>query len=67
MTAILFLKNLIKRKMAVRLKKFRNDPSLIWEEGMTERELAKLNNLKRIWDCGKIKFVKILDNKTQAQ
>lgn len=53
--------------MAVRLKKFRNDPSLIWEEGTTERELAKLNNLKRIWDCGKIKFVKILDNKTQAQ
>lgn len=54
-------------KFNYRLKKFKNDPNLIWEDGLTEKELAKLNNLKRIWDCGKTKFVKILDNKTQAQ
>ena len=32
--------------------KFRDDPALEWEEGLTEKELADLNGLNRIWDAG---------------
>lgn len=45
-------------KFQYRLKRFREDPNLIFEEGLSERELAQLNNLPRIWDAGKIKWVK---------
>jgi hypothetical protein len=45
-----------KHKFGYRLKKFRNDPNLLWEEGLTERELAALNNLHRIWDAGKTRY-----------
>jgi hypothetical protein len=45
-------------KFGYRLKRFREDPNLLWEEGKTERELAILNNLPRIWDAGKIRWVK---------
>lgn len=48
-------------KFKYRLKKFKNDLSLQWKEGLTEKELADLNNIDRIYDCGKTKFVKILD------
>src|SRR5690606_34103676 len=41
-----------------RLKRFREDPNLIWKEGLTERELAQLNGLHRIWDSGKVRYVK---------
>ena len=44
-------------KFNYRLKRFREDPDLLYEEGMTERELAALNGLERIWDCGKIRYV----------
>lgn len=46
-----------KHKFGYRLKRFRNDPELIYVEGMTERELAILNGLERIWDCGKTRWV----------
>ena len=29
-----------------------------FEEGMSERELALLNEIPRVWDSGKIRFVK---------
>lgn len=45
-------------KFKYRLRKFKTDPNLIWIEGKTEKELAILNNLPRIWDAGKIKWVK---------
>lgn len=45
-------------KFGYRLKKFKEDPNLLWKEGLTERELAKLNNLPRIWDAGKTRWVK---------
>lgn len=45
-------------KFGYRLKRFRNDPDLLWEDGLTERELAKLNNLPRIWDAGKTRWRK---------
>lgn len=47
-----------KHKFGYRLKRFRNDPELQYEEGLTERELAELNGLNRIWAAGKIKWVK---------
>lgn len=44
-------------KFNYRLKRFKNDPSLLWKEGLTEGELADLNGLKRIWDSGKSKYI----------
>lgn len=32
--------------------KFRQDPALEWKDGLTEKELADLNGLNRIWDAG---------------
>lgn len=45
-------------KFNYRLKRFKNDPSLIFEEDKTESELAKINKLSKIYDAGKIRFVK---------
>jgi very-short-patch-repair endonuclease len=50
-----------KHKFGYRLVKFRNNPELTYVEGLTERELAKLNNLPRIWDAGKTRWVKTVD------
>lgn len=43
-------------KFSFRKKRFRNDPSLQFEEGMTEFELALLNRIPRIYDAGKVKW-----------
>lgn len=45
-----------KHKFGYRLKKFKTDPSLTWMPGLSERELAELNGLNRIWDAGKVKW-----------
>ena len=45
-------------KFGYRLKRFRNDPALKWQEGLTEKELAELNGLPRIWDAGKTRWIK---------
>ena len=45
-------------KFNFRKERFRSDHSLKYEEGLTEIELANLNNLDRVWDAGKIKWVK---------
>lgn len=45
-----------KHKFGYRLKRFRNDPNLFYEDGLTEKQLADRNGLKRIWDCGKIRY-----------
>lgn len=47
-----------KHKFGYRLKRFRNDPELQYVEGYTEKQLAELNNLPRIWDAGKTRWVK---------
>lgn len=47
-----------KHKFGYRLKKFKDDPNLVWEDGLTERELAALNKIYRIWDAGKIRWIK---------
>lgn len=44
-------------KYGYRLKRFKKDSSLLWEEGLSERELARLNGIERIWDAGKIKWI----------
>lgn len=44
-------------KFNYRLKRFRNDPTLQFIEGMSESQLASLNKLHRIWDSGKIRYV----------
>lgn len=46
-------------KFRYRKNRFKIDENLLFVEGLTELELAKLNNLDRIWDCGKIKFEKV--------
>lgn len=45
-------------KFGYRLKRFMDDPKLQWEEGLTEKELAQLNGIERIWDAGKVRWVK---------
>lgn len=49
-----------KHKFGYRLERFRKDTSLIYEEGLSERELALLNGIPRIWDSGKVRYVKKL-------
>ena len=44
-------------KFGFRLKRFKNDPELLYREGLTEGQLAELNGMIRVWDCGKIKYV----------
>lgn len=51
-----------KHKFGYRLERFRNDPRLEFQEGMTERELAQLNGLDRIWDAGKTKWERKLSS-----
>lgn len=45
-----------KHKFNYRKSRFINDFSLQYVEGMTEHELATLNGLYRIYDCGKIRY-----------
>jgi hypothetical protein len=49
-------------KFGYRLKRFKNDNNLVYKEGLTEKQLAELNNLPRIWDAGKIRWLKDLTN-----
>lgn len=49
-----------KHKFNYRLKRFQNDPNLFWEAGRTERELAALNGLYRVWDAGKTRYKKAI-------
>lgn len=52
-----------KHKFGYRIKKFRNDPTLKYEEGLTEKELATLNGFFRIWDAGKTRYVKTVTSR----
>lgn len=44
-------------KFGYRKKRFKNDPNLLYDPLYTEKELAELNGLERIWDCGKTRYV----------
>lgn len=37
---------------------FKKDPTLFYDEDMTERELAEINCLERVYDSGKIRWAK---------
>lgn len=45
-------------KFRLRLSRFKSDPDLKFKEGKSESELARLNNIPRVWDAGKIRYVK---------
>lgn len=45
-------------KFNFRIKRFREDKSLKFKEGLSEAQLAELNGITRIYDCGKIKYEK---------
>lgn len=45
-------------KFNYRLKRFREDATLTWEAGLTEKQLAEQNGLLRVWDAGKIRWRK---------
>lgn len=46
-----------RHKFGYRLKRFKNDPDLIYRDGLTENQLAEINDLHRVWDCGKSRYV----------
>lgn len=48
-------------KFNFRKERFDKDPELKYEEGLTESELAELNGLRRVWDYGKVKWVKVVE------
>ena len=43
-------------KFNYRLARFRSDPTLVFEEGLSERQLAELNGIPRVWDSGKTRY-----------
>lgn len=45
-------------KRKYRVENFRNNPTLKYEEGATEAQLAAMNKLTRVYDYGKLRFVK---------
>lgn len=45
-----------RHKFNYRVSRFRDSPTLLYREGATERELAQMNKLHRIYDAGKIKY-----------
>ena len=49
-------------KFNYRKKRFRQDPNLQYEDGLSESELATLNNIPKIYDCGKTRWVINLKN-----
>lgn len=43
-------------KFNFRKSRFERDPNLLYKDGLTERQLAELNGLPRIYDAGKLKW-----------
>lgn len=43
-------------KFGFRVSRFRSDPELVFEEGRSERDLAAMNGLSRVWDSGKVRY-----------
>lgn len=46
-------------KFKYRKIKFKKDPLLNYQDNLTEKELAQLNNLLRIYDSGKVKWIRL--------
>ena len=47
-------------KSNFRRKRFRDDPNLVWDESWTEFRAARENGLWRIYDAGKVRWVKLV-------
>lgn len=52
-------------KFGFRLKRFCLDPNLKYVEGATEKQLAEINNIPRIWDSGKVRWVKEVKSRNE--
>lgn len=48
-------------KFKYRKKRFKNDPNLRYNDNLTEFELAELNGIHRVYDCGKLRYVRHRD------
>ena len=48
-------------KFGFRKIRFERDPDLLFDSSATENELAKLNGLGKVWDSGKVRWVKTFD------
>lgn len=46
-----------RHKFGFRKKRFKNDPELLYKDNMTEKELADLNGIIRVYDYGKTRYV----------
>ena len=44
-------------KFLFRKSRFRTDPNLIFDPGLTEKQLADRNGIRRVFDCGKTRWV----------
>lgn len=44
-------------KESFQLRRFRDDPTLVCEDGWTEARAARENGLSRVWDAGKVRWV----------
>lgn len=55
-----FYKNSLVHKFNFRKNRFKDDAELLYKENLTERELALLNDIPRVWDCGKIRYILFL-------
>lgn len=44
-------------KFNFRKKRFRNDSELEYDSQLTEKELAILNHINKVWDCGKVRWI----------
>ena len=49
-------------KFNFRLKNFKDRNDLQYREGLSERELSQLNGLLRVYDCGKLRYVRTKDD-----
>jgi hypothetical protein len=48
-------------KATLQKSNFKSNPKLLYEATLTESQLAKLNGFFKVYDCGKIKWQKLLD------
>lgn len=46
------------RKSSWRIEHFKGNPNLTYQEGLSERELAELNQIYRVYDHGKTRYVR---------
>lgn len=53
-------------KFNYRKARFKKDSSLVFEENLSESQLAAMNGIERIWDCGKVKWEMKLKKLTVA-